>query len=67
MTTTSGTHLLTEQEPVRDVPGLEQPDLDHPLRDSKHAFQVQQQFAEDLLAAMPSKVRQRMSGLMPAT
>jgi len=35
-------------------------------RDAAHAFKVQQQFAADLLAAVPLDVRRRLSGLKPA-
>ena len=34
--------------------------------DAAHAFKVQQQFAADMIAAVPSDVRRRLSGLKPA-
>jgi hypothetical protein len=35
-------------------------------RDPAHAFKVQQEFAADLMAAVPPDVRERLSGLKPA-
>jgi EpsI family protein len=35
-------------------------------RDTVHAFKVQQQFAADLMAAVPPDMRRRLSGLKPA-
>jgi EpsI family protein len=35
-------------------------------RDADHAFKVQQQFAADMIAAVPSDLRQRLSVLKPA-
>jgi len=35
-------------------------------RDPAHAFKVQQQFAADMLVAVPADLRQRLSGLKPA-
>jgi len=35
-------------------------------RDPAHAFKVQQQFAADMMAAVPADLRQRLGGLKPA-
>jgi hypothetical protein len=35
-------------------------------RDPAHAFEVQQQFAADMMAAVPADLRRRLSGLKPA-
>jgi EpsI family protein len=35
-------------------------------RDAVHAFKVQQQFAADMMGAVPPDVRRRLSGLKPA-
>jgi EpsI family protein len=35
-------------------------------RDPAHAFKVQQQFAADMMSAVPPDLRQRLSGLKPA-
>jgi hypothetical protein len=36
-------------------------------QDDAHAFKVQQRFVADMLAAMPPKVRERVSGLKAAS